>query len=222
MSAPFSPAARTRTSTSPVPGTGSGCSSITISPSRMVAARIARKPTRRRRAAPSTALEQRDALDVVSLREHVDRADLAQRPPGLDQFGGVGRERGGVAGDVDDPLWGGVDDAVDHLLREARAGRVDDDDIGAPGALEQLGQRQAGVAGEEVGLRDLVAPRARDRVGDGLLDQLDPPQLARARSERERDRADPANTGRTRAPSPRAPRTPPTTSYSSSAISVFV
>ena len=35
--------------------------------------------------------------------------------------------------------------------------------------------------------------RARgDRVGDRLLDQLDPPQLARARGERQRDRADAA------------------------------
>ncbi len=47
------------------------------------------------------------------------------------------------------------------------------------------------VAGEEVGVCDLVAARARDRVRDGLLDELDAPQLAGARRERERDRADP-------------------------------
>src|SRR5215210_8073880 len=42
MSAPLSPAARTRTSSSPASGLGSGCSSTDIRPSRIVAARIAR------------------------------------------------------------------------------------------------------------------------------------------------------------------------------------
>src|ERR1700722_15077865 len=42
MSAPLRPAAWTLTSTSPALGTGSGCSSITISFSRMVAARTRR------------------------------------------------------------------------------------------------------------------------------------------------------------------------------------
>src|SRR5687767_5421363 len=41
MSAPLSPAALTRTSSSPASGTGSGCSSTTIEPSRIVAARMA-------------------------------------------------------------------------------------------------------------------------------------------------------------------------------------
>src|SRR5271170_570035 len=58
----------------------------------------------------SDALEQGDALDVVRLREHVDRTDLAQHPSGVHQFGGVGGERGRVAGDVDDALGRGVDD----------------------------------------------------------------------------------------------------------------
>src|SRR5436190_13047656 len=40
MSAPLRPAALTRTSSSPAWGTGSGCSSTTIAPSRMVAARM--------------------------------------------------------------------------------------------------------------------------------------------------------------------------------------
>src|SRR6202035_3677419 len=131
MSPPFSPAARTRTSTSPAPATGSGCSSITSSCSRIVAARISEPypaasgtrikqikdagsvayrskigqhaSDRRRRAAPVLVpLEQRDALDVVGLREHVDGADAAERPAGLDEFGRVRGERGWVAGDVDD------------------------------------------------------------------------------------------------------------------------
>src|ERR1039458_3525341 len=116
MSAPFNPAARTRTSTSLVPGTGSGCSSIKISPSRTVAARFA---VTRPRVGLWTiaALEQSHTLNMVRLREHVHRTHLPQYPPRLDEFGRVRGERGGVARDVDDPLGGGVDDAVDHLLR---------------------------------------------------------------------------------------------------------
>src|SRR6185312_14283570 len=95
MSPPFRPAALTATRISPAPGTGSGCSSITISWSRMVAARTGRS---------LAALEQRDALDVVRLGKHVDGAHPLQRPARLDQFGRVRRERRRVARDVDDPL----------------------------------------------------------------------------------------------------------------------
>src|SRR5277367_3427640 len=49
-----------------------------------------------------SALEQRDALDVVRLGKHVDGRDLAQYPAGVDEFGGVRGERGGVAGDIND------------------------------------------------------------------------------------------------------------------------
>src|ERR1035441_7093174 len=115
MSAPLSPAARTLTSTSPAPGTGSGCSSITISCSRMVTARMQRS---------LPALQERHALDVVSLGKHVHGADLAQDPAGLHQFGGVGGERGGVAGDVDDAPGRRVDDPPDDFLCETSPGRV--------------------------------------------------------------------------------------------------
>ena len=67
------------------------------------------------------------------------------------------------------------------FLRETGARRVDDQHVGAARALEQLGQRQAHVAGEEAGVTDLVALRGGDRVGDRLLHQLDAPQLARPR-----------------------------------------
>ena len=49
-------------------------------------------------------LEQRDALDVRRLREHVDGAHAAQRPARLDELRRVGRERRRVARDVDDAL----------------------------------------------------------------------------------------------------------------------
>src|SRR5271165_5072878 len=123
MSAPFSPAARTRTSTSPLPGSGYGCCSTRTSPSRIVAARIGASLSRcaggRGRGpvgalAPRRvlALQQRDALDVVRLGKHVDGLHAPQRVAGLDEFGGVGRERGGVAGDVDDAPGGRFHDAV--------------------------------------------------------------------------------------------------------------
>ena len=55
MSAPLRPAALTRTSSSPACGTGSGCSSTTIEPSRMVAARMAADPCTGRRPPPGAA-----------------------------------------------------------------------------------------------------------------------------------------------------------------------
>ena len=132
---------------------------------------------------------------------------LRSVPPGLDEFGGVRRERGGVARDVDDPLGRGVDDPVHDLLREPGARRVDDEHVGAPGALEQLGQREARVAGEEAGLGDLVArARRRSRRRRPARSARSPTARRRAgrasaRSSRSRSR------GRRRAPSPRAPRT---------------
>src|SRR5216684_6990676 len=130
MSPPLRPAARTRTSTSPLPGRGSGCSSMTSCWSRIVTARIAAEAYLRSGCGP---LEQRHALDVMRLGEHVDGPDPAQLPSRLDQFGRVGRERRGVARHVDDPLGRGFDDPMDDLLGEARAGRVDDYHVRAAG-----------------------------------------------------------------------------------------
>ena len=62
----------------------------------------------------------------------------------------------------------------------------------------------------------------RDRVGDGLLDELDPPQLAGARGERERDRADPAVEVVDALPALAARRTRRRSRTARSAISVFV
>src|SRR5580765_2727110 len=96
MSAPLRPAALTRIRTCPAPGSGSGCSSTTIWSSRTVAAFMG--------LTLGNAVQQRDALDVGRLREHVDGPDPTQRVARLGQLGGIGRERRRVAGDVDDPL----------------------------------------------------------------------------------------------------------------------
>ena len=81
------------------------------------------------------------------------RAELVAR---LDELRGVGRERRRVAGDVDDPLRRGLDDAAHDLLRQAGARRVDDDDVGLARLLDELAHRQAHVAGVEGGVGDLV------------------------------------------------------------------
>ena len=50
---------------------------------------------------------------------------------GLDELGGVRRQRRRVAGDVDDPRRRGLDDPAHDLLREAGARRVDDREVRA-------------------------------------------------------------------------------------------
>ena len=207
MSAPLSPAARTRTSTSPAAGLR-----IRDAPRSTICLLADGGGAHRRsgRRAHPRSSSATHSMWCVWGNMSTGRTFFSD-PARLDELGGVGRQRGGVAGHVDDPLRRGLDDPVDDLLGEPRARRIDDDDVGPPGALDQLGQREAGVAGEELRPRDLVAPRARDRVGDGLLDQLDPPQLAGARGEREARSCRSPSRGRRRAPSPPARRTRTTT-----------
>jgi hypothetical protein len=84
------------------------------------------------RGVAQSALEQRHALDVWRLREHVHRAHAAQGVARLDELRRVGRERRRVAGDVDDPLRRRLDDPPHDLGGQARARRVDDEDVGPP------------------------------------------------------------------------------------------
>ena len=65
--------------------------------------RLRRAGAARRAQAWLGALEQRDALDVRRLREHVHGADAHEPVAGLDHLRRVRRQRGRVAGDVDDP-----------------------------------------------------------------------------------------------------------------------
>ena len=82
--------------------------------------------------------------------------------------------------------------AAHDLLAEARARRVDDQDVGAAGLLDEVAQRRADVAREEARVADLVAPGVGDRVRDRLLDDLQAPHLAGARGHGQPDRPDPA------------------------------
>ena len=74
--------------------------------------RVARgcRPLRERRRAATagarraeSALEHRDALDVLGHLEEVERAHRHELPAGVEQDAQVARERGGVAGHRDEP-----------------------------------------------------------------------------------------------------------------------
>ena len=125
-----------------------------------------------------SSLEHRHALDVRGLREHVDRLHAPQRISGLDDLGGVRRQRRRVAGDVDDPRRLALEQPADDLLREAGARRVDDDDVGPAG-------RARAAAGSRAARRRRRSARCRSRS---------PRRCARRR------RSPP---GRSRAPRPR-------------------
>ncbi|CAA9489157.1 MAG: hypothetical protein AVDCRST_MAG13-1638 [uncultured Solirubrobacteraceae bacterium] len=133
-------------------------------------------------------LEHRDALDVRRLGEHVHRADLAQHVAGFHELRRVRRERRGIARDVDDPLGRRLDDPAHDLLREPRARGVDHEHVRAARLLDQVAKGQPHVPREEVGVQDVVAAGVGDRVGDRGLHELQPPDLARARGQHERDR----------------------------------
>jgi hypothetical protein len=67
------------------------------------------------------------------VREHVDGLGAREPVAGLlVQQLEVAGERGRVAGDVDDARRPGLGQAAQGLAGQAGAGRIDDDDIGAP------------------------------------------------------------------------------------------
>src|SRR4051794_9376125 len=136
--------------------------------------------------------QQRHALDVRGLREHVDRAHLPQRVAGVRHLARVRRQRGGIARDVDHLLGLRLDDASHDLLRQAGPRRVDHDHVGLPSLFHERAHRRAHVAREETRVVDAVQARVLDRVGDRGLDHLDAPHLARAPGDRDRDRPDAA------------------------------
>src|SRR5947208_7902978 len=71
-----------------------------------------------------------NTLDVRCLRKHVDGADPLERVSRVGELTRIGSERRGVAGDVDDPLRLGFDDAPYHLLRQPRSRGIDHQHIG--------------------------------------------------------------------------------------------
>src|SRR5262249_37918046 len=145
------------------------------------ASRTSRRPTSPPRSRLLT-LEQRDALDVRRVREHVDRprthepvAVVVAQPPQ------VARERGRVARDVHDARRAALAEPLERLPREPGPGRVDDDDVGIARAVAQLLEHLADVSREERRVADAVQLRVLDRARDRLLRDLDAPDRQRAR-----------------------------------------
>ena len=101
-------------------------------------------------------------------------------------------------------------------------GGIDDHHVGAFRLLDQLAQREPDVAGEEPGVVDLVEPSVGDRVGDRVLDDLEPPHLRRPRRHQQPDRPDPAVQVVDALEAAQAARSSIATAYSRSAISVLV
>ncbi len=104
----------------------------------------------------------------------------------------VAGERRRVAADIDDARRGDLAEPLERLAGQAGTRRVDDDDVRVAGAVAQLAQHLADVAGEERGVADRVQLLVLDRAGDRLLVDLDPPHGQRLGSQRQADRADPA------------------------------
>jgi hypothetical protein len=129
---------------------------------------------------------------VRGLGEHVDRPHPPQPIAGLAELGGVGRQRGRVAGHVDDPLRPALDYPPHDLLREAGAGRVDDDDVGPTRLLDQRPHAGAGVGRHEAGVPEAVGAGVALGVCDRLGDDLQSPDLSGVARHRQPDRADPA------------------------------
>src|SRR5690606_40201908 len=112
--------------------------------------------------------ESGQALHVVGHREGVEGAQGLQRPAALAEVAQVAGEGGGVAGHVGDLAAGEPGDLVDDLAAGARAGRVEDDDVGAADALPAP---VAGVGVAAPAPRAGPAGRAAElQFGDDLLD----------------------------------------------------
>ena len=152
--------------------------------------------------------QQRDALDVRRVREHVHRGHLPERVAVLaDQHLEVARERRRVARDVDEPRRAGLPDALQRLAGEPGTRRIDDDDVRLARPRAQLLERLADVPGEERRVRDPVQIGVLDRAGDRLLRDLDPPHRERVRAPSRGPSCRCRSTGRR--PSPRRSARPP-------------
>ena len=125
------------------------------------------EPTRRRRARAGVraALSRRSNRATHSMwwvwGNMSTGRTLRSVQPACTSSAAFGRQRGGVAGDVDDPPGRRLDDAVDDLLGEAGARRVDDDarPDGRRAASSSGSARRTSPA-KKLRVRDLVAARA--------------------------------------------------------------
>ena len=133
---------------------------------------------------------------MVGVREHVDGLHRHDRIAYRVEKLHVTRLRLGVAGDVDNPLWGECRRCAQKLLRRARARRVHKHDkparLGAffrrfrakHALLRKLAHEIGGVAGDELRVLNAVVTGVRPRVADGRLHRVDADHARRARFRR--------------------------------------
>ena len=136
--------------------------------------------------------QDRDALDVRRVREHVHRRHLAEPIAGLGELSCVRRQRCRVAGDVDDSRRAALDHAAHDLLRQPRARGVDDHHVGLAGLLEQRPHAESHVPAMKRALPIPFALRVVLGVGDRLGDVSTPHTSPALLGEGEADRPDAA------------------------------
>src|SRR6266511_1941225 len=185
MSAPFRPAARTRTSSSPVPGTGSGCSRIASLPSSMVTARIgllaglvavARAGPASRPVRPGPAPRYRGTLP-----DRIEPVD-GPHPDGMQHLGRVGRVAGARPpdGGVDEDLHQAAVDALDLVVVAGRlADRAQQRTVLRPrahqpgGGLAALDERVAATGEPAGGGLEQLGGQVAEQPDDQVLTVLE-------------------------------------------------
>src|SRR3954451_22124474 len=101
--------------------------------------------------------EQRDALHVRRVGEHVDRPGAHEAVAVvISEALRVARERGRVTRDVDDLRCADLTETSQRLAGETRPRRIDDDDVGVAGARPEVGQHLTDVPCEERAVADRV------------------------------------------------------------------
>ena len=134
--------------------------------------------------------EQRDALDVRRVREHVDRGAANELVAVLvAQHREIGRERRRVAGDVDDPRRRREPPVRRSALPASPArGGSTTTTSGAPARSASSSSDCPTLPAKNRAFVDAVRLRVLDRARDGLLGDLDAPHRRGVRGEREADR----------------------------------
>ena len=143
------------------------------------------------------------------LGEHVHRPHAAKRVAGLDELGGVGSQRGRVAGHVDDPAGRGLDDPAHDLLRQAcpRAGPPPADPAGRPSATSSRIARRTSPAKKRA---FSISLRLAFSIASAIASStISSPHTSAARGATAARSSRFRSTGRRHGRTPRAPRTRP-------------
>ena len=109
---------------------------------------------------------------MAGAREHIDGCDLLQRISELGEKQKIARERGRIAGDVDDALRLHGADGVDRSIVHALARRIDDDHVRAKTAPFKLPRGLSRVCAEEFHVFNAVCRGVFPRVLHSLRHDL--------------------------------------------------